>query len=319
MPALGTEAFDAARRSFNVRSVIRQLRDEELDTQSSRGRQLQPSDVPLEDCLDAFRLLVSQGYAVEPANTHLSAQQRRPIGMADLADHPPASPAGGEIAPEVELQLDDPALRVKIDLVIYGDNGDTLIDFKSGIPKDHHRLQSDIYGAVWVTVTGRTVGRRQILYSENSVVELKGMDQAAAAQALDSVRRRIDQCLHDLRTAPPVARPQVDICRHCAVRQLCTAYWNSPETAELRIDSTTPFGEWKDLDLNISHALWDDDGFSITPGPNQTTALYCRVPSRYRPQQPRFSSVRLLGVAVRPVGPAAEVVWSAASEAFWLR
>ena len=209
-------------------------------------------------------------------------------------------------------------MRVKIDLVIYGNNGDTLIDFKSGSPKDHHRLQSDIYGAVWVAVTGRTVGRRQILYSEDSVIELKGMDQEAAAQTLDKVRQRIDRCLRDLSTAPPVARPQVDICRHCGVRQLCTVYWTSPETDELRTGSTTPFGEWKDIELDVSNALWEDDGFSVSPGPNRTATLYCRLPARYRPERIRHRAVRLLGVSMRPVGASTEVVWSASSEAFWL-
>ena len=88
LPAPGTEAFDAVRRSFNVRSVIRQLRDEELDAQSSRGKQLQPSDLPLEDCLDAFRLLVSQGYAPVPANTHLPAKHPAPVRTPDLAEQP---------------------------------------------------------------------------------------------------------------------------------------------------------------------------------------------------------------------------------------
>lgn len=89
---------------------------------------------------------------------------------------------------------------------------------------------------------------------------------------------RIDQC-----TAPPVAGPQLDVCRHCAVRQLCTVYWTSPETDELRIDSATPFGEWKDLELNVSHALWDDDGFSALLAPTErarSTAEYRRGTAR---------------------------------------
>jgi CRISPR/Cas system-associated exonuclease Cas4 (RecB family) len=318
LPAPGTEAFIAVRRSFEVRKFVRQFRDEELNNQSARGRHLGPSDVPTEDCIDAFRLLVSRAYARDDVSTTTEPPHRETsLQVTREPAEKPSLPVSGDVVPEVELQLEEPPLTVKIDLVKYGDEGDTLIDFKSGSPKDRHRFQSDMYAAVWVTVTGRNVSRRQILYWDESVVDLEGMDRATASETLQAIRKRIDDCVRDLHSAPPPARPQVDNCRHCPVRHLCEVYWMAPETAELRSGSTTPFGEWRDLELNVSHALWEDEGFSVSPGPNRTTILYCRLPSRYRPEPSRYRAVKLLGVSLRRVGAAAEVVWSASSEAFW--
>jgi PD-(D/E)XK nuclease superfamily len=59
-PPLGSSAFDDARTSFNVRSVVRALRDELLSRGVRRGAEVSADEVPLDECVAAFKRLLSR-------------------------------------------------------------------------------------------------------------------------------------------------------------------------------------------------------------------------------------------------------------------
>ena len=322
MPPVGSEEFAAIHAAFDIRLVIRSKRKEVLNRQSTdRGMQIGTSDLPLDDCIDAFKFLLREAYGLE----HAEALRDRLTEPAEKPAHAltqgiPAARPGG-LAPEAEVEIDDPPLRATIDLVRYGDSGDTLIEFKSGAPREQHRLQADLYSAVWVAATGRRVRVRRILYLNAPPTELDGMDPREAGAVLAALRTRISAAMTDLKADVPPARPNSDNCKHCPVRQLCDEYWTATSTADLRWrpSALQLDNGWRDIELSTTGASWDGAGFSLRVPGDQETKLFCSVPPKYRPPNNKdFRGARLLGVALRSNGPALEVVWSARSEMFWL-
>jgi hypothetical protein len=133
--------------------------------------------------------------------------------------------------PEVSLRVPDLRLTGRADLLTLEDSSCAIVDYKTGLPNDHHAEQVRMYQLLWSRDTGRNPGGVPVTsltlsYARNEVsVEPLSSDELAALA--DDLTRRVDAAEEEVGHRPPPARPAPEVCRLCAVRHLCTEYWVS--------------------------------------------------------------------------------------------
>ncbi len=238
------------------------------------------------------------------------------------------------VLPEVHVEIADPPLRGVIDLVVTGQEGDTVVEFKTGEPLAEHEGQSRFYAVLWWRSTGRPIRRRLLVYADYEPVLLSGLCTDELVQEVASLRERAATALANLGDYPPPARPTSDKCLVCPVRQICDDYWQSPTTiaglwtSELLVslrDGEIATGQ-RDLELDLHEAEESENGFLVRlalppegrPNGEAYIRLVCKVPAKFHPGSLRtVSRARLLRVGVRREGSLVRVVWSHNSEIFW--
>lgn len=174
-----------------------------------------------------------------------------------------------------ELELRAPLIRWKgkADLLTFTAELCELTDFKTGERSDEHRFQVVAYALLWsrdgeLNPSKRLADRLVLAYPDGDVA----MD-APSASALDAFERelvqRSDTARLSLTQLPPQARPGIEVCRYCAVRHLCDAYWKSPELVAFRPDKT-----YGDLEATVTRrhgpTSWD---IVVESSPDRATGL----------------------------------------------
>jgi hypothetical protein len=238
---------------------------------------------------------------------------------------PPARPAGPPGPPDEDaerwVERDDPPLAGRIDRVSRGG----IIDFKTGEPDpEAHREQLLIYALLWwLEFRARPAGLT-VRYATGKL-EVPVPSEVELSRLAEALRAEIRAACDLMANPPPPARPGVEACRFCPVRQLCDAYWTSPQTLPLR---SPPLGDAGDLggpplrDVRIAvlpehwrpgqhlHGAAEAEGIG---------AVRMELAARYAPGpgEPKPRAVRLLHVLlVRE-----EAGWllrpTASTEAFW--
>ena len=147
-------------------------------------------------------------------------------------DGPPRRlPLKNGIHPEVEVRAQSIRWKGKLDLLAVGPDSCTITDFKTGMPDEAHKVQVRAYAVMWrlddeLNPSGRLADRLVLAYEGQDVdvsppgapeIEDLSRDMVARRQAAEGA----------LATRPPPARPDIETCRYCNVRQLCDAYWAS--------------------------------------------------------------------------------------------
>lgn len=256
-----------------------------------------------------------------------------PAAGPDRWSHPDAVPCPA-VLPEVQVEIADPPLRGTIDLVVTDQEGDTVVELKTGEPRAEHECQSRIYAVLWWCSTGRPIRRRLLVYADHEPVPLSGLgtDELRLETAL--LRERAATARANLRHHPPPARPTAHKCLLCPVRQMCEDYWQSPTTIENRwtIESLASLrdGEMatglRDLELDLNEAEELQNGFSVQVAVpsgvrrngEMCICFLCKVPPKFHPGMLRtVSRARLLRVGLRRQGSLVRAVWSHHSEVFW--
>ena len=132
--------------------------------------------------------------------------------------------------PEIELRAPRIRWKGKVDLLVITDEICEITDFKTGAPDEAHGFQVQVYALLWslddeLNPTNRTVSRLVLAYSTGDVdVRALTVDQHCALEKdLLERRQRADAALA---MRPPEARPTLENCRYCGVRQLCDEYWS---------------------------------------------------------------------------------------------
>lgn len=232
---------------------------------------------------------------------------------------PPAfgrRPARPGVHTEVTLADENMRLMGRVDLLAVGDGQADIVDYKTGAEDPGHFEQLRLYALLWdldrvVNPTGVPAAELTAAYPSHDVtvpaptpVELRDLEKAvglriAAADALFA-------------TNTPAARPSVDQCGMCHVRNLCDAYWASVAPDP----STVKGGEWFDYEgivgpPNGVRSLWM---LNTAAGQRE---LLLRTTSTSKPLEVG-SRVRLLGLRrdADPEVPATTAVMTASSEAF---
>ena len=117
----------------------------------------------------------------------------------------------------------------RIDLLTIGENGASIVDYKTGVPDPGHLEQVNLYALLWSL--DRVVNADH-LPATDLTVAYPSHDVRLAAEDLDdlddleaSVRARIAAADALAGGVPPVARPAAEVCAYCPVKGLCAKYW----------------------------------------------------------------------------------------------
>lgn len=142
------------------------------------------------------------------------------------------APLGFGVYCELELRAPLINWKGKADLLSFTPSLCELTDFKTGEHSDSHRFQLITYALIWsrdsdLNPSKRHVDRLVLAYPDGDVAL-----PPPSASELDTLERELVQRSIAARDAlaqlPPEARPAVETCRSCGVRQLCSSYWELP-------------------------------------------------------------------------------------------
>lgn len=142
---------------------------------------------------------------------------------------PPRLPLANGTYPEVEVRAKSIGWKGKIDLLVLDDDACEVTDFKTGAADEAHKFQVRAYAVMWrlddeLNPSARLVDRLVLAYESQDIdvtppsapeIDDLGRELLARRSAAEAA----------LAARPPAARPDVQICRYCRVRQLCDAYW----------------------------------------------------------------------------------------------
>jgi len=230
------------------------------------------------------------------------------------------SPLASGVYPEIELRARQIGWKGKVDLLVLRDDTCEITDFKTGAIDEAHKFQVRVYAILWMldedlNPARRAVDRLLLTY------EAQDLDVAPPSESeTDTMTEGLVQLKRAAEVAvaarPPQARPSVDTCRYCSVRQLCDEYWANP------VAPTDP--QFGDIELEIVRrhgpTSWDAVVLrSATFAVNSPALL--RLP--HAAELPTGGRVRVLdGTFARDTddsGSPLIVTLSAFSETYWVR
>lgn len=343
-PVPKSREFLEVRRKFPVRDTIRELRTTFLDQIQLNPRadlQTLHSSLLVDDCISAFKRLVYKAYDLEqttlssasdsscPAASpvpKVSSVHTKTANSKDFRALPSVIPSPAVLS-EVPIEINQPPLMGRIDLVFTSDIGDVITDFKTGEPHPEHEFQSKLYAAMWCVKTGRQVRKRVITYLDYGTEEFPGLSLEEASKELEELQPRIRSALKAI--GESLACPSSDNCAWCSVRQLCEPYWCSDKTENCRwtvnaMLSLSPRERtWRDIELILSEAEIVDCSmiavrFVLNPERGTSKLLKCAIPNQFSPDTIKsYNKLRVLNVSCENKAEGVTVVWSRLSEAFW--
>ena len=149
--------------------------------------------------------------------------QKSKIGLASR------TPLSAGMHAEVELRAGTLRWHGYVDLINLSDKACEIIDFKTGEANEDHEFQAHVYNLLWsrdtyLNPTGRPVDRLLLSYFD-SEVEITALDESALRDLEYDLANRTEEALNLIREEPPLARPSLQNCRFCPVRQICDDYW----------------------------------------------------------------------------------------------
>lgn len=357
-PHPSSTLFHEVRRRFPLRQRVQHFRDVELAGIKQNPRAdlaLISGRVSVNDCINSFKRLVQEANSLDSdveVSERIDGKSAQPgAEWESIADHNYLPSSESSLAhldlqspvdlilsvpaslSEVQIWLSNPPIRGILDLVRVEDDGDILIEYKSGRPRPEHAEQARMYTLLWFLQTGRMPKGCYLIYSQFSSVRLPSMTERELKEQLALTISRIEKAQATLAEPVPSAYPQNNRCRFCQVRQLCDPYWSSSHTQPNRwkLDEVVttldgaPVAEWRDLEINLIEPRALRDGFVgrvATEVPcashSKPISIFCPVPAKFHPERiNQFSRVRVMGGGIKREGNNLQVILSPFSELFW--
>lgn len=131
--------------------------------------------------------------------------------------------------PELGIHARRIGWKGRADLLVLSDEVCEISEFKTGAEEDAHVFQVKVYALLWYADEELNPSRRR---ADRLVLRYGAHDldvPTPTANELDDIESEItarrDAAHRAVSTQPPEARPTADNCRFCAVRQLCSTYW----------------------------------------------------------------------------------------------
>jgi hypothetical protein len=155
---------------------------------------------------------------------------------------------------EVTLRAEGIRWTGRADLVtITGDSAE-IVDYKTGAPDPSHAEQLRIYALLWLldsdlNPSGTRSSRLTIAYPTRDVA-VEPLSEGDLRALESELQARGDVVREDLHGRPPEARPSIDLCSTCPVRQLCAEYWDFLGEATVGVPAT-PDGLWGDAEVEV--------------------------------------------------------------------
>lgn len=174
-----------------------------------------------------------------------------PVVLVPKSDRSPSRhPLVNGIHPEVEIRAKSIGWKGKVDLLVLGDDACEITDFKTCAADEAHKFQVRAYAVLWrlddeLNPAGREADRLVLAYDSQDidVAPPKASEIDELCRELLARRQAAEAALAE---RPPLARPNVETCRYCGVRQLCDAYWAN--VARVAPDD----GRFGDIELKIT-------------------------------------------------------------------
>jgi hypothetical protein len=197
---------------------------------------------------------------------------------------------------ELTLRAKDIGWKGKPDLLGIDNRGCEIVEFKTGERKDEHAFQLRVYGALWskdgeANPGGHFPSKLTVAYPDGSV-EIPFLSADKLSGFVAELRNRSTSAASEVLKSPPLARPSVENCSFCGVKQLCAEYW-SPDI-QPRVQPDSALGRYGDLQVLITGrhgpTSWDavtESAGTVPPGSSalircSSTDLQFQVGQRLR-------------------------------------
>lgn len=309
--------FQDFRRAFSLRYemnvAIAEVVKRECDGNPRADAKNVMAAISVDDCIDQFKDMLNRMEA------KLTSGGRR-----QKPEHALALPTEGHgpQGVEVTLKADDPAIWGRLDLL-----GDTSItDFKTGEAKAAHAEQVRFYALLVYLAQDRVLSDLTLIYAGGkAAVAVEAPTREECREMAEQYRQEIRAIELAIKDAQIVARPSVDACGFCEVRQGCPAYWSAPETGRLRLsrdvnafEQDEPSFAWQDVSLVELPKLRDGVGCFGAAKAQCGMAITLGIEgARCPPMGEQPIGARLLRARVQrregriavSAGPATEVFW----------
>jgi hypothetical protein len=137
-----------------------------------------------------------------------------------------------EHGPHAEVLIQSSKLRWRgfADMLTLSANKCEIRDFKTGAPKEWHKVQLLTYALLWardsdLNPSARLADKLVLSYDERDV-ELPPPDTRKLQLLEDELKQRTTIALADLQSNNPQAQTSPENCVYCTVRHLCEEYWS---------------------------------------------------------------------------------------------
>jgi hypothetical protein len=226
--------------------------------------------------------------------------------LGDTAIHPEGKPRHvlqhGTYT-EVLLQSSKLGWRGVADMLTLSADSCEIRDFKTGTPKDEHKVQLWTYALLWsrdedLNPSGRLADKLVLSYDESDI-EIPSPDDSKLLSLEDEIKQRSATVRTGLQSGNPDARTSEENCIYCAVRHLCEEYWHWLTQQSPKDESTK--GTYIDIQIKLSSqhgpTSWDGE---VESGP----AMKAGEPILLRTENLAFNlrpghRLRLLNVHIR--------------------
>lgn len=169
---------------------------------------------------------------------------------------------------EVELNAQELEWYGKVDYLYLSADECEIADFKTGERKPEHIFQIKIYNMLWIldkiqNPNSVSVTRLTLSY-KNGDLEISPLTNNEIDSFIDEVKQRTDSAKNQISQPIPEAKPTIDNCSYCSVRQLCSRYWTQDTQDFLEEEKSLRLSAQKknnidveiELETSIAEHIW---------------------------------------------------------------
>lgn len=225
-PSISDELFVQTMRSLNGYSGILENQLREISNELIANPRLkQKADQIIDKLKNSLPILREQLQSQVSKLTF--DNETKTINFSDSDDTPRSLSRG--IHSEVELNARELEWYGKVDYLYLSADGCEIADFKTGERKPEHIFQIKIYNMLWLfdekqNPNSVPVAKLTLSYRDGDL-EIPPLADYEFDDFIEEIKHRTDSAKSEILQPLPEARPTVDNCSYCSVRQLCGAYW----------------------------------------------------------------------------------------------
>lgn len=157
---------------------------------------------------------------------------------------------------EVELIANKIGWAGIADLINVSDDVCEIADFKTGEPSPDHLFQLKVYSLLWMLDTEVNPSSRHAtkltIYHTNGEIDVKAPTPEELLTMERELTDRTNAATMALNSHPPEARPNLENCQYCSVRQLCEDYWTTEIQRRLAAEEGKEM-DFMDLEATITN------------------------------------------------------------------
>ena len=154
---------------------------------------------------------------------------------------------------EVLLQASELEWHGIADMLTLSTTQCEIRDFKTGTPKEEHKVQLWVYALLWARDTvlnpSARLANKLVLSYEMNDVEVPSLPASKLSSFEEEIKKRSAAALAGLKSDTPQAKTNQDNCRYCTVRHLCEDYWHW--LIQQRTEDAPLTSEYMDIQIKV--------------------------------------------------------------------